>query len=101
MSASEPGYYSIFVFWDKKVTDYQKLNNEMLAILYDDKVMSATKISKYNFVNVNDMTHPYHYKSLLDLKQSPTIVLLDHKGIILKTSNPKELLQVMLMEGGK
>lgn len=101
MSASEPGYYSIFVFWDKKVTDYQQLNSEMLDVLYDNKVVSATNISKYNFVNLHDTTHPYNYRALLDLKKSPTIVLLDHKGIILQTSNPKELLHVMLIEGGE
>ncbi len=91
MASSEEGAYSIYVFWDGEQTDLQPLLDEALTVINSDKVMNSLKISNITIVSLNDKAQPYPYKKLFDIKESPTLILLDTEKVLLQTGNLEDL----------
>lgn len=85
------GTYNIYVFWDGDITDYSELTEEMLSIINSEDIIESLSINNMTFINVNDKTQKYNYKDIFNIKQSPTIIVLNDEKIILETNDSTEV----------
>jgi len=51
----------------------------------------SINISQMSFVSIHDQTQKYNYKKILNIQQSPTILILDHNDILLQTTDPNDI----------
>lgn len=98
MAAREAGSYHVYVFWEGEDNQPGKLL-ESIRPSFDDR--EAINIAVWDFIRLNDETDPHAYfAKALNITQSPTYVVFDHKGIVLRTHASWEL-SLFLLEGGE
>lgn len=100
MSAKEEGYYSVYVFWDKQATTDPNLLYLMLEPIDPLEVRQALNISNINIIELNKADLNYKYVQQLGIKRMPAFVVLDHRAIVLKTTNADDIPRFLRNPGG-
>ncbi|PAK51656.1 hypothetical protein CHH75_13865 [Paenibacillus sp. 7541] len=86
--------YNIYVFWDGRQSDYSELIEEMLNVINSEAILESLPIHNMSFISLDDQTQKYDYKKLFAIEQSPTIIVLDHEGIVLQTNDPNDIYDI-------
>ncbi|MFD0589062.1 hypothetical protein ACFQZE_13755 [Paenibacillus sp. GCM10027627] len=98
MAAKEKGYFSIYIFWDEKEAGDPSFPYQLLKSLDSAEARRAMNINQFHLVSLMENNHKYDYAKILNITETPAIVVLDHQKIILETTKPEEV-QRYLMGG--